>query len=509
MPYRPRPALLAAAAGVLLLTALSPASAKPGPCKGKAAADEWPTFGRDLVNSRHQESPGGIGRDTAPLLQPAWSFTTGGAGTGLGDLNGTPIVAAGCVFLNTAAGDLIALDAKTGRQLWRHTVTLDPGTTPGLGGIFVSSPAVTGDAVIGLVNQTTGPYAVAVSRKDGSLLWRSAPLKAGPGYYTNATPVVYDGLVLAGYSPAEGDPTGVGGVALIDAETGALVTRAEVVPAEDFAKGYAGGGVWTAPAVDTKNGYAYAGTGNPFSKKIEHPNTNAIVKIDVRRDRPTFGTVVGALKGNIEQYAPVFRDVVDPACEAAGEDPNLQLIVGNSAPCLQLDLDFGAPPNLFTDASGRLLIGDLQKSGVYHVADAATMAPAWSATVGATCPACNAAATAWDRAGSLYGVSAPGGTMVSLTDAGAYRWVQPVADGTHYESTTSAGGAVFTIDTYGLLLAFDAATGAPLLKRPIAADLPPGTQPPAAVSSSGIAVASGTVYVAQGNAVVAYRPLAL
>lgn len=505
MPDSPRFATVAAVAAVLLAS-LAPAHAAKGPCTGKAAADDWPTFGRDLVNSRHQQLPGTIGRATAPTLAPVWSFSTGGAATGLADLNGTPIVAGGCVFLNTAGGDLIALNAATGAVVWRRTVPLDPGTVAGLGGIFVSSPAVTNGAVIGLVNQTDGPYAIAVSRKDGSVLWRSAPLRAGTGYYTNATPVVYDGLVLAGYSPAEGDPTGVGGVALLDAETGAVVTRALVVSDEDFAKGYAGGGVWTAPAIDTKNGYAYAGTGNPYSKKIEHENTNAIVKIDVDRDRATFGTIVGRLKGNIEQFSPVFRDLVDPACEAVGEDPNLQLIVGNSAPCLQLDLDFGAPPNLFTDASGRLLIGDLQKSGVYHVADATTMAPAWSATIGVSCAACNAAASAWDRNGSIYNVSSPGDAMVAVSDAGGYRWLSPVGDGTHYQSTTSAGGAVFTVDNYGVLHGFDAATGVPLLRRPVVADVRDPSQAPVALSSSGIAVASGTLYVAAGNAVVAYRP---
>ena len=497
----PRPRLVTfAAVAAVLLASLAPAHAKKGPCTGKAADDEWPTFGRDLVNSRHQERPGTIGNATAPLLAPVWSYPTGG------QLNGTPIVAAGCMFLNNATGDVIALNAATGAEIWRRNVPLDPGTTAGLGGIFVSSPAVTNDTVIGLVNQTNAPYAIAFSRKDGTFKWRSAPLRAGAGYYTNATPVVYDGLVLAGYSPAEGDPTGVGGVAILDATTGAIVTRALVVPDADFAQGYAGGGVWTAPAIDTKNGYAYAGTGNPYSKTIEHPNTNAIVKIDVNRDRATFGQIVGALKGNIEQYAPVFRDLVDPACEATGDDPNLQLIVGNSAPCLQLDLDFGAPPNLFTDSSGRTLIGDLQKSGVYHVADATTMAPAWSAVIGVSCPACNAAASAWDRNGSIYEVSAPGDAMVSLnTDDGMYQWASPVGDGTHYQSTTSAGGAVFTIDNLGILHGFDAATGVPLLRRPVVADLDDPSQAPVALSSSGIAVASGTLYVAAGNVVVAYR----
>ena len=38
--------------------------------------------------------------------------------------------------------------------------------------------------------------------------------------------------------------------------------------------------------------------------------------------------------------------------------------------CGQLNLDFGATPNLFTDASGQPLVGDLQKAGVYHAAHA-------------------------------------------------------------------------------------------------------------------------------------------
>jgi outer membrane protein assembly factor BamB len=507
MPSRAR-IVPAAAVLAALLVPLSPATAKPPRCVGKAAADEWPTFGRDLRNSRHQRLPGAIGAATASTLAPVWSFSTGGSGTGTADLNGTPIVAAGCVFLNTAAGDVLALDAATGEQVWRANVPLATGTAAGLGGIFVSSPAVTNDLVIGLVNQTGGPYAVALSRADGSVAWRSEPLQAGAGYYTNATPVVAHGLVLAGYSPAEGDPTGRGGIALVDAKTGEVVTRVDVVPDDAFAAGYAGAGVWTAPAVDAKHGYAYAGTGNPYSKTIEHPNTNAIVKIDIDPERETFGTVVGSMKGNVEQYDPAFRDGVDPVCEAAGEDPNLQLVVGNSAPCLQLDLDFGAPPNLFTDNAGRTFVGDLQKSGVFHVADATTMERAWSATVGVSCPACNAAASAWDG-DSLLVASSPVDTMWALTEGGTPRWASPIGDGTHYQSVTVAGGAAFTLDNAGNLLAWDAANGTPLLRRPMAADVADPSAPPAALSSSGIAVASGTVYVAAGNAVIAYRPAAL
>jgi outer membrane protein assembly factor BamB len=496
------------AATAVLLPMVDARADQPA-CVGRIAADEWPTFGHDLANTRTQAEAGAISTATVTTMAPVWAFATGAPGA-TGDLNGTPIVAGGCVYLNTAAGTIIALDAATGAPVWQHAVT---ARAPGLGGTFVSSPAVTDDAVISLVSETGGPYAIAVSRAKGEVLWQSPPLVEGAGYYTNATAVVTEArgaggspqqqLLLAGFSPAEGDPTGQGGIAIIDAATGELVKRVFTIPEADQAKGFAGGGIWTAPAVDA-DGYAYAGTSNPYSKKIEHPNTNAILKIDVDPSRATFGTVVASMKGLIEQYRQEVRDVVDPVCDAYGEDPNLQLIAGDSAPCLQLDLDFGASPNLFTDSTGRTLVGDLQKAGVYHAADTSTMEQVWASTVGATCPACNASAWAVDD-GRVVGASSPVGNMVAIgADDGALGWVSPIADGTHYQSTSIAGGVAFTVDNTGSLLAFDVATGVPLLRRPLSADAPGGVA--AGATSAGVAIASGMVIAASGDTVVAYAP---
>lgn len=496
-----------AAAGPALV---APTGSGEASCSAPPEPDEWPTFGRDLANSRTQQHPGGISPATTPTLQPVWSFSTGALSLALSDLNGTPIVSGGCVFLNTAAGDVVALSAADGSEVWRHHVALDPGTVAGLGGTFVSSPAVTDDSVLALVNQQGSPYVLALSRRPGAdgnprVLWRRTIIE-GPGYYTNATPVVTNGLVLVGFSPAEGDPDERGGISIFDTRTGRLLERVYTIPQAAFEEGYAGGGIWTAPAVDEANGYAYAGTSNPYSKKIEHENTNAIIKIDIDPRRSTFGEIVGSYKGLIEQYDPALRQAIDPVCDNFGEDPNLQLILGDSAPCLQLDLDFGAPPNLFRDSSGRLLVGDLQKAGVYHAVDAASMDGVWKATVGGSCAACNAAAWASDD-GAVVGATAPGATMVSLgQDRGDLRWASPIADGTHYQSTSVAGGVVFTVDNLGTLHAWEEATGLPLLKRPVQADVA-GTA--AGVSSSGIAIASGMVIVATGSAVVAYAPASL
>jgi outer membrane protein assembly factor BamB len=94
--------------------------------------------------------------------------------------------------------------------------------------------------------------------------------------------------------------------------------------------------------------------------------------------------------------------------------------------------------------------------------------------------------------------------MLSLSDDdGAVQWASPIADGTHYQSTSIAGGVVFTVDNVGNLLAWDETSGVPLLKRPLQSD---ADEPAVGLSSGGVAIASGMVIVAAGNDVVAYAP---
>ena len=127
---------------------------------------------------------------------------------------------------------------------------------------------------------------------------------------------------------------------------------------------------------------------------------------------------MAAYQGNVDQYSETLQTLSGtPAC-AASDDPSVQYPLDDPV-CGQLDLDFGASPNLFTNAQGQLLVGDLQKSGVYHVAHADTMTPAWTALVGVSCAACNAASTAFDGR-AIEGVATPGGSMFSLDrEAGA------------------------------------------------------------------------------------------
>jgi outer membrane protein assembly factor BamB len=437
-----------------------------------------------------------------PGLEPAWVFSTATTGDAT-SLQSTPVVAGGCAFVGSTGGVAYGIDAVTGTTVWQTKLE---APNPGLGGAIVGAPAVSGKAVIFLVSELDAPYAIALDRSNGNVLWRSAPVVTDPGTYTNASAVVAGGVLFMGFSAPEGDSTAQGGFALLDAATGRILRVTPTIPPADQARGYAGGGLWSTPAYDPASGYAYIGAGNPFSRQREHPNTNAILKIDVKRGRATFGQIVAAYKGNVDQYSEALQAASQTPVCAASDQPDVVYPLDDPA-CGQLDLDFGAAPNLFTDSQGHLLIGDLQKSGVYHVAHADTMRPAWTALAGASCAACNAASTAFDGH-SIIGVFTPGGTMEALArDDGAIAWRVPIGDGIHYQATSTAAGVAYTLDGNGFFDAFDAATGEPLVHRPMGVDT---GAPMAQLTSSGVAIAQHTVFVAatgSGNEgyVIAYR----
>ncbi len=456
-------------------------------CTGAPAGGSWPAYGHDAANTRNQPAEGTLTPAVVPGLSPRWVFSTSKTGDGT-SFQSTPVVAGGCVFAGSTGGVAYAVSAATGAPVWQRQLD---APTPGLGGALVGAPAVSGNEVIFLVSETGAPYAIALDRSTGQVLWRSAPVTTEPGSYTNASTVVAGGVVFMGYSPPEGDSSGQGGFALLNAATGRVLKVTPTIPPADQAKGYAGGGLWSTPAYDPATGYAYIGAGNPNSKQLEHPNTNAILKVDVKRGRASFGQIVASYKGNVDQYDDVLQEASHTPVCAASDQPGVPYPVDDPA-CGQLDLDFGAAPNLFHDRQGHLLVGDLQKSGVYHAAQAGSMKPAWTALGGASCQACNAASTAFDRH-SIIGVFTPGGTMDAMSrDDGTIAWRAPIGDGFHYQGTSTAAGVAYTLDGNGFLDAFDAATGEALLHRPMAADT---GAPMAQLTSSGVAIAQHRVFV--------------
>jgi polyvinyl alcohol dehydrogenase (cytochrome) len=507
-----------AALVVLLLAAPSIPSradaAGCGPTTG-VVGGEWRSYGHDAANTRSQPKEFTITVAKTPTLAPAWTFSSVDAG-GAGDFTSTPVIADGCLYVGSNSGWVFALNADTGALVWKTQLRNGGGINSSLtvaNGLVYAAVSRTTRAA-GCVGSCLGPYVVALNQATGAYQWESVAVDTQTGSDSYASPVVYNGLLLTGVSGggAElGDAADryafQGSLVILDALLGTLVKKTWTIHPPAINDGFAGGAIWSTPAVDAATKVAFVGAGNPFQFEHEHAHTNAVLKFDLDRSHATFGEVIGSYKGTVDEYTPKFSKlpckklpVANPAAYPQG--------VGS---CGDIDLDFGASPNLFTAADGRTMVGVGQKSGVYHVFDAATMQRAWTALVGPPTPVGGiVGSTAFDGA-SVYGPVTVPGYLWSTSKTGTPRWVTPTLDAVHWGNPVAvANGIVYTVDFKGFLDAYDSRTGAPLLHRPIAVGSSTGTDP--VVSWGGVSVARNTVYASVGiqglgnGFVVAFRP---
>lgn len=114
---------------------------------------------------------------SAPIGEdPEKGYNTGwGGGT-----RGAPTVSDGLVFAMSATGDLACFNAGDGKRLWNKDLVKDlGGGIPGWG--YAESPLVDGDKVIVTPGGDQGAI-VAMDKKTGKELWRSKDLKDGAQY---------------------------------------------------------------------------------------------------------------------------------------------------------------------------------------------------------------------------------------------------------------------------------------------------------------------------------------
>lgn len=95
----------------------------------------------------------------------------------------TPTVAGGAVYALGAKGDLVAVAADDGKELWRHNLPERFGSRPPQWG-FATSPLVDGDRLVLEVGGSEGAFA-ALDRATGEVLWQA--YDKGGGY---SSPIV-------------------------------------------------------------------------------------------------------------------------------------------------------------------------------------------------------------------------------------------------------------------------------------------------------------------------------
>src|SRR6478752_9517163 len=153
-------------------------------------------------------------------LTLAWSVST----DLLGAHETTAIVNHGRMFITTPQNNIIALDAKTGTQLWRYARKYPEG-------LFQLHPTNRGVALYGdyVYMATTDCALVALDAVTGKEVWSVALDDYKTGCYSTLAPLAARGKILVGYSGGE---LGVrGSVSAFDADTGKQIWRTYTVPA--------------------------------------------------------------------------------------------------------------------------------------------------------------------------------------------------------------------------------------------------------------------------------------
>jgi alcohol dehydrogenase (cytochrome c) len=224
-------------------------------------AANWISYNGDYSGQRYS-ALSLINTSNIAALQAQWVFHAGNTSR----LEVTPVVANGMMFV-TAANDAIALDASTGRVVWRHSWPLSEGLIDDASGHINRGVAVWHDRIY---METDNAHLLCLDARSGNLIWNAAYADWNKNYGATSAPLVVKDKILVGTS---GGDDGVRGfVAAYDALTGKLAWRFWTIPApgEFGSKSWpgklylhGGGTAWMPGTYDPELNTIYWGTSNP------------------------------------------------------------------------------------------------------------------------------------------------------------------------------------------------------------------------------------------------------
>lgn len=227
----------------------------------KPVAANWATYNGDYTGARFsalaQVTPA-----NASHLAAQWVFHP----HAITPLEVTPVVVAGVMFV-TSSNDAYALDAATGKLLWRHERSVTQGLTGDPGQHKNRGVAVLGTRVY---METDNAHLLCLDARSGNLIWDVAYATGNRHYGATSAPLAVKNEIVVGV--AGGDEGVRGFLAAFDAQTGQEKWRFWTIPGPGE-KGneswpgdlylHGGGATWMPGTYDPGLNTLYWGTGNP------------------------------------------------------------------------------------------------------------------------------------------------------------------------------------------------------------------------------------------------------
>ncbi len=224
---------------------------------------------QSMGNDRKSYSPlRQIDRKNINRLVPIWNASTMNESGELAQ----PTVYNGVMYVVNGRWTF-AIDVETGRQIWRTPVKLEPGNKQmayNRGAATIYNGKV--------FRVTVDNHVVALDMKTGKEVWNQKFANSEEGYYATGGPIVANGVLISGVSG--GESTTRGFLDGWDPDTGKKLWRRYTIPApgepgsETWPKNtdawkYGGGPTWRSGSYDPQLDLVYWGTGNaePYDPK--------------------------------------------------------------------------------------------------------------------------------------------------------------------------------------------------------------------------------------------------
>jgi len=441
-----------------------------------------------------------------------------------------PTFAYGALYTGSQDGTVYALDAKTGCIRWTFRTTAEVRTP-----VMVQSTADAGGATpLAFFGDLIGRL-YAVDAFTGKEVWR-AKADEHPSATITGSPVYHDGALYVPVSSLEeamADPTYPcctfrGSMLALDARTGKLLWKTYTINEKPKKVGQSkigtpvwspsGAAIWNTPTLDPKRGVLYAGTGNNYTGPA-NDRSNAVIAFDLKTgkvrwswqvvpgDAWNVGCMIG-LDTCPEPAGPDF-DIGSGTMLVKLPDGSDRIFVGlKSGQALALDPDAPQKGMLWTNRVGRGSIqGGIQFGMAYdgkrlYVPIADMM---------------NAMDKSSEEREREAGPSRPG--LYALDPAtGKLLWKTPADDvcyGRQYcdpgilASIVAIPGAIFAGHMDGRVRAYDTADGKVLWSFDTSQPLPTLSGKPGqggSIGGGGPVVHDGMVYVNSGYGLYFHMP---
>jgi alcohol dehydrogenase (cytochrome c) len=224
--------------------------------------DEWLTYSRSYDGQRHT-SLAQITPQNIAHLRARWikQFNIGQQ-----NIETTPLVVDGIIFIAADAGNVLALNAKTGDAIWQYMRPIPAGLPLAYGSVN-RGLAVSGSTIF---FGTVDGHLVALNAADGKVIWETTVADPSSGYSISGAPLVVNRSVIAGVAGGEFGIRGF--LAAYDASSGEQQWKFYTIPGpgdvghetwENDAWQTGGGGTWVTGSYDPSTDLLYWGAGNP------------------------------------------------------------------------------------------------------------------------------------------------------------------------------------------------------------------------------------------------------